>query len=206
MRVGKWLIAAVVLAGIALGWLFAADTMSARYQAIRFLDHLTSGQFERAFDYVYYYNRAYDEEVTISEEEARKIWVDRVKRLKEQGTYVKAYQDLRVWQDDGWVNGRAVLSVVENGGEQRYEVYVAFNKEQGQWKVSNLQPLLPEPDDRNQWQSALKGYVGDPPVISAPFAKVPVMELQTARPPDDWQKVKSVPFGAADGQPAVLLP
>ena len=75
---------------------------SARSNANNFLTEVTKGNFEQAFDYVYYHDHASDEDVTISYEDAKKIWVDRVKRLKEEGTYIKSFQELVMRPDDGW--------------------------------------------------------------------------------------------------------
>jgi len=134
---------------------------SARSNANNFLTEVTKGNFEQAFDYVYYHDHASDEDVTISYEDAKKIWVDRVKRLKEEGTYIKSFQELVMRPDDGWQNGYVTLTVVENGKEIIYEgVYIAFNKKDGKWKVINLQEYT-EPNDKDQpWEIAYRGYVG----------------------------------------------
>lgn len=44
--------------------------------ATSYLEHVINGEEERAFDYVYYFDGFIDEEVNISHEKAKQIWVD----------------------------------------------------------------------------------------------------------------------------------
>lgn len=133
---------------------------SASSNADQFLTDVTKGDFEKAFDYVYFFNNAYDEDVTISYEDAQKNWVNRVKKLKEEGTYIKSFQDLDIYSDDGWHRGYVILTVVENGKEQIYDnVNIAFSKKEGKWKVGILDTNEQGSIDR-PWEIAYRGYVG----------------------------------------------
>jgi hypothetical protein len=133
---------------------------SARSNANNYLTQVTKGNFEQAFDYLYYHDHASDEDVTISYEDAKKIWVNRVKRLKEEGTYIKSFQELVMRPDDGWQNGYVKLTVIENGKEVIYDnVYIAFNKKDGKWKVINLQEDTQPQDIDQPWEIAYRGKV-----------------------------------------------
>ncbi|WP_246941969.1 hypothetical protein [Bacillus pinisoli] len=160
MKNSKW---ALVIGIIAiLGFLFIdMDSGSARSNTNNFLTHVTKENFEKAFDYLYYHNHASDEEVTISYKAAKEIWVNRVKQLKEEGTYIKSFEKLVMRPDDGWQNGYVKLTVVENGKEVIYDnVYIAFNQVDGKWKVISLQEDAQHKGKDQLWEIAYSGYVG----------------------------------------------
>lgn len=133
----------------------------ARKVAEVFLEQLTQGNFENAFESVFYFDKASDIEPTIPYEKAQNAWVDSVKSLKEKGIYVTSYDDLRIFLRDGghWVSGDVKLTVMENGKENRYDVGINFLKRDGKWKISNLQRQSNNDNQQTDWEYALDGNV-----------------------------------------------
>jgi hypothetical protein len=160
MKIMKWSLGIGII-GIVAFLIIDMGSGSARSNSNNFLTEVTQGNYEEAFDYLYYHNHASDEDVTISYEDAKENWVNRVKRLKEEGTYIKSFQELVMRPDDGWQNGYVTLTVVENGKEVIYDdVYISFNKKDGKWKVINLQEVTQHGDIDQLWEVAYRGYVG----------------------------------------------
>lgn len=146
---GLFLIAFSILLGPDLWVKFQASQ-----QASQFLKHAANQNFEEAFDQIYFFNGAYDEEVTITEYAAKSTWVNRNKKLLTEGTYIKSYDDLSIRMDDGWPIGNVDLVMVENGREKNYpDVYISFNKK-NKWKVGMLQTM----QDR-EWEKPYSGHV-----------------------------------------------
>jgi hypothetical protein len=146
---GLFLIAFSILLGPDLWVKFQASQ-----QASQFLKHAANQNFEKAFDQIYFYNGAYDEDVTISENNAKNSWVNRNKKLFTEGTYIKSYDDLSIRMNDGWPIGNVDLVMVENGREKNYpDVYISFNKK-NKWKVGMLQTM----QDR-EWEKPYSGHV-----------------------------------------------
>lgn len=161
MKNAKRLLAIGTVGILAVIFIINMGLGGARHNAHQFLTKITKGNFEAAFDYVYYFDNAYDEDVTISYEQAKQIWVSRVKQLREEGTYIKSFEDFDTRHDDGWENGYVALTVVEKGKEIIYEhVYIALNQREGKWKVANLQVLTEAKDIDRDWEKAYRGYVG----------------------------------------------
>lgn len=126
----------------------------ASQQASQFLKHASSQDFEKAFDKVYFYNGAYDEDVTIPENSARNSWVSRNKKLFTEGTYMKSYDHLSIRMDDGWPIGNVDIVMMENGKEKHYlNVYISFNKKD-KWKVGMLQT-----QQEKDWEKPYSGHV-----------------------------------------------
>lgn len=64
------------------------------------LDHVIDQEYEKAFESIYFYDKASDLEPTISYEDAKYKWIKRVKSLKEKGVCVVGYNQLRVTLND----------------------------------------------------------------------------------------------------------
>lgn len=131
--------------------------------ATSYLEHVINGEEEQAFDYVYYFDGFIDEEVNISHEKAKQIWVDRVQQLRQKGTYIKEYKKLSVNAHDGWVQGYVTLTIMNNGIREEHEVYIAFQRKEGAWKVAGLQSLRNLTENQrtvNQdWEALVSGKV-----------------------------------------------
>lgn len=150
-----WLLSGLFLLSFAL--LFGPDLWvkyQASQQASKFLKHAANQDFEKAFDQIYFFNGAYDEDVTISEENAKYSWVNRNKKLFTEGTYIKSYDNLSIRMDDGWPIGNVNLVMVENGKEKNYpDAYISFNKKH-KWKVGMLQTM-----QEREWEKPYSGHV-----------------------------------------------
>lgn len=120
------------------------------------LDNLIKQDYEKAFESVYFYDRASDLEPTISYEEAKNKWVQRVKALKESGTYVVDYKNLNVKLEDTYPEGTVDLVIVENGEEKIKEnVGLWFAHGEGSWRLGNFN--YRHVDIEEKWENALSG-------------------------------------------------
>jgi hypothetical protein len=150
-----WILTWLFLAGFTI--LFGPDLwvkIQVSQQATQFLKHAANQDFEEAFDRIYFYNGAYDEDVTITKDAAKNNWVTRNKMLFTEGTYLKSYDNLSVRIDDGLPIGNVDLLMVEKGKEKRYKnVYISFSKKD-KWKVGMLQTMK----DSN-WEKPYSGHV-----------------------------------------------
>ncbi|WP_017381746.1 hypothetical protein [Paenisporosarcina sp. TG-14] len=103
------------------------------------LDNVIEQNYDEAFKSVYIYDRASDLEPTISFNDAKTKWINRVKDLKEKGTYVVGYSNLRVKLDDTYPVGTVDLVIIENGEKTvKKNVDLWFAKREGNWKLGNL--------------------------------------------------------------------
>ncbi|WP_134685708.1 hypothetical protein [Brevibacillus migulae] len=166
--VGMALVCAVILLGFfSVDYILDPPGIIGKVQgqknASSFLAHLMAGEEEKAFDYLYYFDGIIDEEVKISYEDAKAIWVERVKNERSQGTYIMDYHDLTITSHDGWVNGRAKITVMNNGKPAIHDVSIHFQPVDGTWKVVGLQSWRNITEDREaqdeRWEGVIHGHV-----------------------------------------------
>ncbi|ANX11277.1 hypothetical protein ABE41_004610 [Fictibacillus arsenicus] len=150
-----WIVTGFFLVGFS--FLFGPDLLvkfQANQQASQFLKHAANQNFDDAFEQIYFFNGAYDEDVTITEDAAKKSWIKRNKQLFTEGTYIKSYENLKIRTNDGWPSGNVDLVMVENGKGIKYkDVYLAFNK-RDKWKIGIMQSM-----HERDWEKAFSGHV-----------------------------------------------
>ncbi len=112
---------------------------SNRRAAKTFLENITASNFEKAFQYVSYYDVASDIEPEISYQDAKTIWVRRMNHFKERNIYVVGYKKLKVWTDDSYPEGSVMLEIMDGGRISTYECNIHFNSLKGKWKVQNIE-------------------------------------------------------------------
>ncbi|MFC4768390.1 hypothetical protein [Effusibacillus consociatus] len=108
-----------------------------------FFEHLIKEEYEKAFEYVGYFDTYFDVEPTMSREEAKETWVNRVKRLKEKGFYVKSLEEVSVRKKDGHPRGTVTFRVAENGIEKAFWRGINFDQRWLKWKIVNFVPGEP---------------------------------------------------------------
>lgn len=124
--------------------------------AEKVLDNIIEGNFEKAFEGVYYFDKASDLEPSISYDQAKKRWVERVNSLLEDGVYIVAYDELQVVLDDSYPRGTVNLVIKENGVEKvKEEVDLWFGKSKDEWKLGILNYY--KNDEEENWEIALSG-------------------------------------------------
>ncbi|MBY6037776.1 hypothetical protein KUV80_13980 [Fictibacillus nanhaiensis] len=127
----------------------------AKHSAGQFLNDVKNDNLEQAFNRIYFFDSAFDEDVTIKKDAARKSWVTRIKQLKNKGTYIKSFERLRIRLNDGLPAGSVDMVMVENGKERVYkDVYLSFQNDKGEWKVGMLQTM-----QEKSWEKTLGGQV-----------------------------------------------
>jgi hypothetical protein len=132
------------------------DGRKAQASAKRFLKNLVQENYEKAFEYVHYYDDASDLPPQISNSRAKSIWIDRVKSLKDKGTYIKGYRDLNIRLDDSYPVGTVTLIVIEQGQEKAVNMDIWFGSFNGEWKVGNL---YKNSSSQTDLEKAISGYI-----------------------------------------------
>ncbi|MCR3923465.1 MAG: hypothetical protein NUK65_13290 [Firmicutes bacterium] len=124
----------------------------------QFFDYVAAGDYEKASEFVAFYDEYTDvglEEHT--EEEAKFIWIKRMNDLEEQGIYLESYQDLELYRDDGYPHGNVELVIAADDEKTKYEVRL-YLIPQDSVKVAGL--ILPEPDSvLEQFADVISGKI-----------------------------------------------
>lgn len=61
--------------------------------------------------------------------------------LKENGVYITGYKDLDVKKDDGWISGKANITLSENGTEADYSVFIIFGGSRLNPQIGRIESL-----------------------------------------------------------------
>ena len=108
--------------------------LGAKRSATIFFRNLTNGDFDRASEYVLLL-ADFGPEPTISDEDAKKVWVSRMTRLKQKGIYIKSYRNLKTFMFKGSPAGEVVIIAVKNGQEFSSDSTIDFSQADGRWRV-----------------------------------------------------------------------
>ncbi|NBD34521.1 MAG: hypothetical protein GVY30_00815 [Chloroflexi bacterium] len=113
-----------------------------RYQTHRaasmYYRHLAAGEFEKSFEYVAYYDRYSDREPQVSYEDARQIWVSRVKEMRRNGLYLTEMERIQILIDDGYPIGKVDATIFDNGAEKSVTQDVHFMRRFGKWRIQGV--------------------------------------------------------------------
>ncbi len=138
MKKFYWLIIVVALALISIITIAKLKPVT-RYQthrsASRYYRHLAAGEFEKAFEYVAYYDEYSDLEPAVLHEDAKKVWVGRVKEMRQSGLYFAEVERIQVLIDDGYPMGKAYVTIVDQGVKTRVTQNICFARHSGTWRV-----------------------------------------------------------------------
>lgn len=123
-----------------------------------FMDHVINQEFEKASDYIAFYNEAPDESVRIPKSQAKKIWTVRIKSAQENGLFIKQYHNLRTWEEDGYPVGEIDLVISSNGETQTYNnVEIHYIKRENEWKIGYFEYQPSEPG--KPWEKIISGEI-----------------------------------------------
>lgn len=121
------------------------------------LDNLIEQNQEKAFESVYFYDRASDLEPIISYADAKKKWIHRVKNLRANGVYIVDYKKLRVVLDDTYPVGTVDLVLSANGKEtEKEDVRLWFGERDGKWKLGNFNYYTKD-EKEERWEKLFSG-------------------------------------------------
>lgn len=123
-----------------------------------FLDCLVRDDFKGALQNVAYFDEYSDFPPTISYRDAERLWIGRVKSLKQSGTYIKSFSNVRTSIDDGYPVGDVMLTVVKKGREDTYRASIHFSNTHGRWKI---QAIYDDPRDLTRAGSLEHAISGD---------------------------------------------
>ncbi|MFC4559192.1 hypothetical protein ACFO3D_13415 [Virgibacillus kekensis] len=155
MKKGIAFTAGIVLIGLIIMLLMPGitDKSQAKSAAKEVLENVIDQNYEKAFESVYFYDRATDLEPVISYKDAKEEWIQRVKDLRNNGIYIVDYKRLRVVLDDTYPVGTVDLVLSMNGKKTVKEnVRLWFGERDGKWKVGDLNYNKEE-----QWAKLLSG-------------------------------------------------
>ncbi|WNF24421.1 hypothetical protein [Mesobacillus jeotgali] len=134
-----------------------ADMLQSKKAAKHVLENLIEQNYETAFDGIHFYDEASDLAPTIPYEEAKGIWSERVRSLKEKGTYIVDYKNLSVELDDTYPIGTVDLVVKSDEKETLIkDVSLWFGYQDSKWGLGNLHFYTDQEEDLEQ---AVSGYV-----------------------------------------------
>lgn len=108
-------------------YFFKYDVIIEKKTSETYLSHLAKGEYQAAFDNVSYFDWASDVPPKTPEAAAKQIWVGRVNELHSKGIFLKSFENLRIYTDDGAVMGDVTLTLVENGKEVKTKAQLYFN-------------------------------------------------------------------------------
>lgn len=149
------MIIAVGIIGL-LGFVFLPsfiDNNQSRSAAKSVLDNVINQNYGKAFDSVYFFDRASDLDPTISYEDAKKKWIKRVTDLRAKGIYLVDYKQLRVRLDDSYPRGSVDLVFMENGKKKiKEDVSLWFGPRKGKWKLGKFHY-----HDDEDWEETFSG-------------------------------------------------
>lgn len=126
----------------------------------RFFEDVLNEQYEKAFDSVYYFEVSVDIEPEIKYEDAKQIWVARVKEAKSNKTYLAGFSKVNAYVSDSYMNGSARLTFFINGKEYEEDFYIGLSLKDNEWKISSLQVRSNE-EDFSEFEKMIRGYVGE---------------------------------------------
>lgn len=148
MRRFAWLVIAIVALMLLMIMIAITVKPITRYQTHRaasmYYRHLATGEFEKAFEYVAYYDRCSDLEPEVPYEDAQRIWVSRVNEMRENGLYLAEAERIQVLIDDGYPIGKAYVTIVDNGMKQSMTQDVRFVRLFGKWRVQGVRSAYDE--------------------------------------------------------------
>lgn len=160
----KW-----IFAGLLITIFLFVTFLFARYEwymhsinkaAENYVYYLTQGEYSKAFDYVGYFDEAVDKEPKLSYQGAKKIWMDRIKRMNNQDdVHIIGYSNLIVRDEDGYPMGSVDLTIKEHGKRANVYTSLGFIKRDGKWKVTNIGA---REDDKNlnyNWENIIGGRI-----------------------------------------------
>ncbi|MFC4768172.1 hypothetical protein [Effusibacillus consociatus] len=129
--------------------------MVAKNRSKLLLEDVLKDKLNFAFEYVSYDNFSPD----MPHDDAKNVWVKRIETLREEGTYLKEYKDLKIWITDGNPHGEVTIVMIVKGKEmeRREEIIFSRSSEDQYWKVQNFFPE--DGSDQNVLEHALGGDI-----------------------------------------------
>lgn len=104
---------------------------------VGFLEKITEGNYEHAFDFIAYHTGNPEVEPDLPYEEARDIWVNRLEEFKAEGYIFSSYFDENVWWEGDEPYGKALLTIRKGEFGEEFEVFFNFVK-RDKWLISEL--------------------------------------------------------------------
>jgi len=163
-KFGKITFVFVFIVFISIALFYRMDYNEPGRNAAAFLKHMVNKEYDEAFQYVEYYSVS-DLEPEMSYDDAKAIWIGRVKRQEQQGFFIESYEHLRTGYDDSYPRGRVLITVNMNGDVRKMECDIYFGRLSGTWKVGKftiLDEIAAEP--AHEFLQDISGHIEGWPV------------------------------------------
>ncbi|PWM45935.1 MAG: hypothetical protein DBX47_03735 [Clostridiales bacterium] len=107
---------------------FNYKSLNAYFQVRTFLRSVINEKYEKAFNYVYYYDEFPENGTDISFNDAKKIWCDRILAAKKDNLseYLAGYGSLDVYLENGELIAMFEAKVSVRGVERQYRTQIKF--------------------------------------------------------------------------------
>lgn len=135
------------------------ETLQRTSSSKSFLKQMVAGHYEKAFD-VAYDRKSFRPSPSSEYETSRAAWAAKIKRWKEDGTYIVSYRDLNSSIDDMAVFTKAFVTISHNGQEtEHWTGFYLYTKSDGSFGIEGLHFLNGEPLD-DEWEQLFRNLLG----------------------------------------------
>ncbi|MBD2865218.1 hypothetical protein [Paenibacillus oceani] len=135
------------------------ETLQRTSSSKSFMKQLVAGHYEKAFD-VAYDRKAVRPSPGNEYETSRAAWAAKIKRWKEDGTYIVSYRDLKSSIDDMAVLTNAFVTISHNGQEtEHWAGFYLYKKSDGSFGIEGLHFLNGELLN-DEWEQMFRNLGG----------------------------------------------
>ncbi|MFC4356286.1 hypothetical protein ACFO0S_14590 [Chryseomicrobium palamuruense] len=123
-----------------------------------FFEHVTKQEFEQAFDAIGYYNEASDMEPTISRDDAKAMWMKRMKDAYAEGTFVLKVFDVNISFNDTYPSANGIMQYNDQGEWNDRVVLISYIYQDG-WKIGRVGFADEDGPEEHPLSTAMSGYM-----------------------------------------------
>lgn len=134
---------------------------SANKVAVNYLQHLTRGEYAKAFNYVGYFDKSVETKPSLTYQTAKKIWDNRIKKMTIQDDiHIISYSNLNIRDDNGgFPVANAELIISEHGKKEKIYTNLFFVKRNGKWKITNIAAREDDKSFDYKWENIISGKI-----------------------------------------------
>lgn len=149
----------VALVGVLAAFVFSnTDSSQARETAHGVFDNVIAKDFDKAAEHLYFYDGHSDETPTITQEQGKSMWLERIGKWNASDVSLIGYDNLQFEKDDGALKSYVDLTFDINGEKVvKEDVFLMFTEADGDWKLQYAEHLTSDPVE--DWEVALSGHV-----------------------------------------------
>ncbi|MGF9712801.1 hypothetical protein [Paenibacillus naphthalenovorans] len=137
----KIMIIAVVVLFIYVGFVVSFQLLpiiKGGVVAKHYLENLVKGDFTEASKY-------------LVDENQKTIMKQELSALKEKGVSITSYKNVLIESDDGWITGKATITLSENKSNMDYSVFIIFGGSRLNPLVAHLESTEVDSNNLSKW-------------------------------------------------------